>query len=453
MIPRATSPGFLPHLIGTDRYAQCLLLSGCMLLMSACETSPRVTSTYNARRMGLVDKLASREMPPPALPPEPVEPLFQPNDRIHVHFVSGKSAGGKYFLENGDVVYLDFAFDGSDYRLLPGDELKVDFGAESKLDFSVTVRPDGKVTLPEQGEVQATGLTAAGLAEAIDKKFVERLRNPDCTVTVQRTNVAMIAPLRGGFLIRHDGAIALPFLGEIPAAGQTPSDLAATISILASKHFQNGLSFFVTSQVPEVNRAAPKTSLIGFEQTLTISPEGYIVLPELGAIKAAGRTFEALRADLNNQLRQRYANAVDVALTLISSENRVVYVQGEVGRSGTFPLTAGLTMLKALTLAGGANDQANLKEVVLIHYKSATEVVIYKANLKAILSQKQPVKDVLLSPQDVIYVPKSGVAKANLFIDQYITRMLPFSRGVNYTYSDIPNTATAPAAAVSTSTP
>jgi protein involved in polysaccharide export with SLBB domain len=144
---------------------------------------------------------------------------------------------------------------------------------------------------------------------------------------------------------------------------------------------------------------------------------------------------------------------VEVALTLISSENRVVYVQGEVGRSGSIPLTPGLTMLKALTLAGGTNDQANLKSVVLIHYKTPVDVVIYRANLKELLRQKNPIKDVLLSAQDVIYVPKSGIAKANLFIDQYITRMLPFSRGVNYTYSDISNTDVAPAAAATTTTP
>jgi hypothetical protein len=40
-----------------------------------------------------------------------------------------------------------------------------------------------------------------------------------------------------------------------------------------------------------------------------------------------------------------------------------------------------------------------------------------------------------LLPQDVVLVAKSGIAKANLWVDQYITKLLPFSRNVSYSYN------------------
>jgi hypothetical protein len=44
-----------------------------------------------------------------------------------------------------------------------------------------------------------------------------------------------------------------------------------------------------------------------------------------------------------------------------------------------------------------------------------------------------------LSPQDVIFVPQTGIAQANQFVDQYINKMLPFTRSVSYNYNKNPD--------------
>jgi protein involved in polysaccharide export with SLBB domain len=427
-------------------------LTALATLLTSCETAPHSAGTYTSRRMGVQAQATIADSLPPPPPPTPTEPVFQASDKVHVQILPGKTQAGKYVLERGDVLHVDYAFSGGEYHVLPGDELRVHFASDPKLDFTAIVRPDGRVTLPEVAEMIAGGATAPEIAKAFDEKYSERLRNPMISVTVVKSNTAMLDALRGDFLVRADGMVALPFLGEITAGGRTPGDLGVALSEAATRRFNNALSFYVTSEVLAGNRVVPKTSLVGFDETLTVSPEGYLVLPELGPIKALGLTHAELQNELSVRLKERYSNPVDLSLTIIASEARVVYVQGEVGRAGIFPLTSGLTLLKAITLAGGSTNDADLKEVVLIHYKTPVDIVVYKTNVRNMITQNKSSNDVLLSAQDVVFVPKSGVAKANLFVDQYINRMLPFSRSVNYTFSNFPDSTT-PTASTPTATP
>jgi len=128
-----------------------------------------------------------------------------------------------------------------------------------------------------------------------------------------------------------------------------------------------------------------------------------------------------------------------VSVILEASEARVVYVGGEVSRPGSYPLSNGMTLMRAVMLAGGSLDTANLKEVVLIHRDAQSDVYIFRSNLKEFVEKGEVSNDLRLAPQDIVLLPKTSVAKANLWIDQYVTRMLPFSRSVNYTYSNLPD--------------
>jgi polysaccharide biosynthesis/export protein len=71
-----------------------------------------------------------------------------------------------------------------DYRVGPGDKLRIEVYKDPQLSQSVQVRPDGKITLPLIGDMEATGRTPLELRDAITKSLKEFITNPTVTVIV-----------------------------------------------------------------------------------------------------------------------------------------------------------------------------------------------------------------------------------------------------------------------------
>lgn len=71
-----------------------------------------------------------------------------------------------------------------EYRLQPGDLLRVKFLYHPELDVKVPVRPDGAITLQVAGEIQASGLTTTELENVVKERSSDRLREPEVVVMV-----------------------------------------------------------------------------------------------------------------------------------------------------------------------------------------------------------------------------------------------------------------------------
>jgi len=71
-----------------------------------------------------------------------------------------------------------------EYRLGPGDKLRIEVYKDPQLSQSVQVRPDGKITLPLIGDLDATGRTPIELRDTIASAFKEYVTNPTVTVIV-----------------------------------------------------------------------------------------------------------------------------------------------------------------------------------------------------------------------------------------------------------------------------
>jgi polysaccharide export outer membrane protein len=74
-----------------------------------------------------------------------------------------------------------------DYRLAIGDKLRVEVYKDSQLSQSLQVRPDGRITLPLIGDVRAAGLTPTELRDQIATSLKEYVTNPVVTVIVVET--------------------------------------------------------------------------------------------------------------------------------------------------------------------------------------------------------------------------------------------------------------------------
>lgn len=130
-----------------------------------------------------------------------------------------------------------------------------------------------------------------------------------------------------------------------------------------------------------------------------IDEQGYISLPFIGLVQAAGSTT----AELTQLVRQTYLakriyTAVDVS---VSVTERFVYVGGEVAKPGRIVWTPDLTLAKAVQAAGGFTLYARETRVRLVRDKTAYEVDVQ-------LAQRNPAQDPRLTPGDSVQVSRSA---------------------------------------------
>jgi polysaccharide export outer membrane protein len=79
-----------------------------------------------------------------------------------------------------------------EYRVGPGDKLRIEVYKDAQLSQSVQVRPDGKITLPLVGDLEATGRTPIELRDTIAKSLKEYVTNPTVTVIVVEALAAQV---------------------------------------------------------------------------------------------------------------------------------------------------------------------------------------------------------------------------------------------------------------------
>ena len=77
----------------------------------------------------------------------------------------------------------------AEYRLVPGDKVRIEVYKDAQLSQSVQIRPDGKITLPLIGDVAAINQTPNQLRQTITESLKEYMTNPSVTVIVVETVV------------------------------------------------------------------------------------------------------------------------------------------------------------------------------------------------------------------------------------------------------------------------
>ena len=80
----------------------------------------------------------------------------------------------------------------SEYRLGPGDKLRIEVFEQDQLSQSLQIRPDGKITLPFVGDVGAAGQTSLQLRDNLTASLKEYVVNPVVTVIVQEATSAQV---------------------------------------------------------------------------------------------------------------------------------------------------------------------------------------------------------------------------------------------------------------------
>jgi polysaccharide export outer membrane protein len=129
-----------------------------------------------------------------------------------------------------------------EYRMSPGDKLRIEVYKDPQLSQSVQVRPDGKITLPLIGDIEANGRTPIELRDAIGTALKEYITNPTVTVIVVEATTAT-AYVMGE--VNHPGAVSLQ----------------APLTVLQALAIAGGLKDFANAKNIRILRKDPITGM------------------------------------------------------------------------------------------------------------------------------------------------------------------------------------------------
>ena len=136
-------------------------------------------------------------------------------------------------------------------------------------------------------------------------------------------------------------------------------------------------------------------------QKLVVRPDGMISLPLIGDVQASGSTTEELSKFISDKLKT-YLNNPQVTVIVLEVHSKFFVVMGEVAKPGPYPLARRITILEAISQAGGFKEFAKTGKVYVLHNDGSSTTrssIHYKQLLKG------RVRDNGISNGDTIVVP------------------------------------------------
>jgi polysaccharide export outer membrane protein len=143
-----------------------------------------------------------------------------------------------------------------------------------------------------------------------------------------------------------------------------------------------------------------------------------ISFPLAGEVKAGGRTIEALRKELTEELKE-FIKYPQVSVTVKSLGGKRVIVLGEVMSPGIYALTGEQTTLEAIGMAKGFTEHAVPSSVMLIQ-GGVENPQAKRLNLTKALDKADISDNVLMGEGDMVYVPRKFIRNANYFATQVL---------------------------------
>ena len=221
---------------------------------------------------------------------------------------------------------------GQDYRIGPGDVLRVTVYGHEDLTQTVVIQPDGSFVFPLLGTIQVVRATPSELARHLAGRLGKGLiRDPQVSVVVQEFRSQVVFAV---------GEVTRP--GSYPLAGGT-----TVVEILA--------------------RAGPLSPNAGSE-VVVVRPKGKVARPLLPNEVGGSAEAEVLRVDMR-EVRAGHLDknlALQANDTVFVPEASRIFVSGEVRNPGAFPFAPGLTIRQAIALAGGFTADASTKNARVV---------------------------------------------------------------------------------------
>lgn len=141
--------------------------------------------------------------------------------------------------------------------------------------------------------------------------------------------------------------------------------------------------------------------------SVQVSPEHTLSLPLVGTLSVRGLTARQAESIIRQAFDRDFLVNPQVSVVVMKYAERSVNVLGQVGKPDRvpFPPEKGLTIIEAITLAGGPTRLADLRRIKLTRKQPDGESVVEEIDLSAMMN-KGGKDSVQLKTGDVIYVPE-----------------------------------------------
>jgi len=251
------------------------------------------------------------------------------------------------------------ASQGEDYQIGPRDLLEIRVFDLEELNATVRVSEAGTVELPVIGEIPAAGLTQNGLAGAIEEALSGFVRQPQVFVFVREYQSQRVSII---------GAVGTP--GNYQMVGRT--------TLLEAISDAGGVDLLEAS---------------GFVRILREGLTGAPIEIDLHELLDQGNTAY--------NIRLKPGDVVNVVVKAAFT----IYVSGQVRTPGSFTLRESITLLKAVSLAGGFTDRAATSKVRIVRARDDGTQEVIEVNFGDIQDGKSP--DIEILPNDIVVVPET----------------------------------------------
>lgn len=223
------------------------------------------------------------------------------------------------------------------------------------------------------------------------------------------------------FLVAADGVIlaqklSAPTPAAVSQVSETSSPNTQNTPVLQQRHprYQVMPSDIMSVSFP----LSPELN----QETVTVQPDGFININNIGSIYVQGQTVP----EIISTLKKAYAGIlhdpiIDVYLTNFQAPQFTV--SGQVGKPGQYPLRADTTVTEAVAVAGGFLPAAKT-QVFFFHRVSSDWIEVKKLNVKSILNGSNVHEDVHLQPGDMIFVPEKFISSFRKYV--------PYSTGIYF---------------------
>lgn len=138
-------------------------------------------------------------------------------------------------------------------------------------------------------------------------------------------------------------------------------------------------------------------------RSVPVRPDGKISLPLLNDVQASGLTPMQLGAEITARLK-KFIEDPQVTIIVSRVNSQRIYIVGEVNHAGAFALVPNMTVLEALSSAGGCSPFAKQTKIYILRVEDGHEIR-RPFNFKEVLSGQQMQQNILLKPGDTIVVP------------------------------------------------
>jgi len=179
-------------------------------------------------------------------------------------------------------------------------------------------------------------------------------------------------------------------------------------------------------QVDIVVASAPELS-----RTLTVGPDGRVVMPMTTPIMAAGRTFKHIEQELSAQLGKQLRDP-RIAISPRAYAPQQIFVGGEVGQQGTYALSGPVGTLEAIIMAGGMRPTAKTSQVAVLRRAPNGGMMMRPVNIKnGMRNIRENNDNMQLRRGDIVFVPRSGIAEVGVFMQNF-RAALPIDFNLSY---------------------